>query len=30
MWDLVKSIGIGIPLGAIFGVLLVNLISGLF
>ena len=28
MWDLVKSIGIGIPLGAIFGVLLVNLISG--
>ena len=28
MWDLVKSIGIGIPLGAIFGVLLVSLISG--
>ena len=28
MWNLVKSIGIGIPLGALFGVVLVNLISG--
>ncbi|RCL41040.1 MAG: sulfite exporter TauE/SafE family protein [SAR86 cluster bacterium] len=28
MWNLVKSIGMGIPLGALFGVVLVNLISG--
>ena len=28
MWNLVKSIGMGIPLGALLGVVLVNLISG--
>jgi len=28
IWNLVKSIGMGIPLGALFGVVLVNLISG--
>ena len=28
MWKLVKSIGMGIPLGALLGVVLVNLISG--
>ena len=30
MWSLVKSIGLGIPLGAMFGVVLVNIISGFF